>query len=259
MKRTGFLIALVGVLIAAATSANLLTGRGAATLTATDAATRSIGNNVRNVRYCEVLPVVFKDGKLVASVYNTIGHSDCPQDLWQQLNVQAIKKQFGAVDVLLNGPRFWVMDQIIGKGSTVSGDVVTIGSLVFTKRAEVVLTLNTMKIIPFQVRNIDRDTQYVFQSGKPVYELLSPDGYTYIMQTYSQQVNPTLTMDKLANLGDLIHLPEGWKFQTVIRDQDLVLSAYGVAHLVQDDLDNSYQRVEPSDLGTPAATQIATP
>ena len=59
-------------------------------------------------------------------------------------------------------------------------------------------------------------------------------------------------------LGDRLKLPTGWKYQVVTLDKDLVLSANGVAHLTQDDFDNSYQRIEPSDLGTPEAPQAAT-
>jgi metal-sulfur cluster biosynthetic enzyme len=219
------------------------------------------GRNVRNVRYCEVLPVVLKQGKLVASVYNTLGLNDCPEDAWKAMDVNAIRKQFGAVEVELNGPRYWMMDEITGKGVSKNGETVTIGGLGFTKRAEVVLTLNTMKPVTYQEREIERETEYVFDQGKPVYELLSPDGHTYVMQTYSQTVDPKLTIDDLPTLGDRLELPDGWTYREVILDQDMSLSANGVAHLIQDDLQNSYQRIEPTDRvdATPEATWEATP
>jgi len=65
-------------------------------------------------------------------------------------------------------------------------------------------------------------------------------------------------MADLATLGDRLRLPPGWKYQVVTLTSDLTLSANGVAHLVQDEFDNSYQRIEPSDLGTPEATESAT-
>ena len=225
---------------------------------ATQAVTPNPGVGVRGARYCEVLPIVLQQGKLVASVYNTLGHNDCPADLWQAMDVNAIKQQFNALYVLLNGPRYWLMDQIIGRGDTQNGESVVIGGLGFTKRAEVVLTLADMRTIPYQIRDIERDTEYIFDAGKPIYELISPDGDTYVMQTYSQQVDPTLTMADLATLGDRLRLPPGWKYQVVTLTSDLTLSANGVAHLVQDEFDNSYQRIEPSDLGTPEATESAT-
>jgi hypothetical protein len=51
-------------------------------------------------------------------------------------------------------------------------------------------------------------------------------------------------MADLATLGSRLALPPGWEYQVGVLDRDLVLSAEGVAHLVQDDLTNSYQRME---------------
>ncbi|HVU14589.1 MAG TPA: hypothetical protein VHD90_25105 [Phototrophicaceae bacterium] len=255
MKRTSLVMIGMLVLIFAASIAGFAQN---ATPEVTPDVTPNAGVNVRDTRYCEILPVALQQGKLIASVYNTLGHNDCPAEAWQALDVNAIKQQFHAVYVLMNGPRYWLMDQIIGKGATRNGDNVVIGGLGFTKRAEVTLTLTDMKTIPYQTREIQRDTEYIFDAGKPIYELIAPDGSTYVMQTYSQQVDATLAMTDLATLADRLKLPSGWKYQVVVLDHDLTLSAHGVAHLVQDDLDNSYQRIEPSDLGTPEATESAT-
>lgn len=205
---------------------------------------------IRNARYCEILTVALKRGKLVASVYNTLGLNECPDDVWNAMDVNAIRKQFGAAQVLMNGPRYFIMDQIIANGATQSGETVTIGGLGFTKRAEVELALNMMKSVPYQVRDIQRDTQYVFKKGELVYQLVAADGQVYVMQSYSLQIDSTLTMDALTTLADRLHLPEGWKYQVVTLDKDLILSANGVAHIIQDDLENSYQRIESTDLAS---------
>jgi len=210
----------------------------------------STNRTVRNARYCEILTVSLKRGKLVASVYNTLGLNECPDDIWQAMNVNAIRKQFGAAQVLMNGPRYFIMDQIIAKGATQSGETVTIGGLGFTKRAEVELALNMMKSVPYQVRDIQRDTQYVYKKGELVYQLVAADGQVYVMQSYSLQIDPTLTMATLLTLGDHLQLPEGWKYQVVTLDKDLILSANGVAHIIQDDFVNSYQRIESADLAS---------
>lgn len=244
MKRTGLWTIAVIVLILAASG-------GVWAQDATPEVTPNAGVGVRDTRYCEVLPIVMRDGKLVASVYNTLGHNDCPPDAWAAMDTAAIKQQFNALYVLLNGPRYWLMDTISGQGETLNGESVTIGGLGFTKRAEVVLTLADMKTLPYQTRAIERMTEYVFDAGKPIYELSAPDGATYVMQTYSQQIDPALTMADLATLGARLTLPEGWTYQVVTLESDLILSARGVAHLIQDDLGNSYQRIEPADLGTP--------
>jgi len=234
--------------------------------TATMSATAGGIGDLRNVRYCEILPVVRQGLKLVASVYNTLGLNDCPDEVWKVMDVSAIKKQFKAFEVQMNGPRYFMMNQIISKGATANGETVTIGGMGFTKRAEVVLSLTTMKSLPYEVRDIERDTTYVFKKGNTVFELVDADENTYVMQSYSLTVDATLTVDDLPKLGDRLKLPKGWVFQSELLDHDLVLTANGVAHLVQDDLSNSYQRIEAADLtsslvdmATEAVTASATP
>jgi hypothetical protein len=37
---------------------------------------------VRNARYCEIIPIVRDGLHLVATVYNPLGHNDCPAKIW---------------------------------------------------------------------------------------------------------------------------------------------------------------------------------
>ena len=50
-----------------------------------------------------------------------------------------------------------------------------------------------------------------------MYELLTPDAKTYVMQAYSHIVDDSLTGDSLPALGDRLHLPEGWRYRTRTR------------------------------------------
>ena len=52
---------------------------------------------VRNVRYCEIIPVVRSGFHLVATVYNTLGLNDCPPAVWDKITEAAMKKRFGAL------------------------------------------------------------------------------------------------------------------------------------------------------------------
>ncbi|GCE21714.1 hypothetical protein [Dictyobacter kobayashii] len=63
------------------------------------------------------------------------------------------------------------------------------------------------------------------------------------MQSYSLKVDPTLTEAKLKTLGDRLHLPAGWHYRVRQLEQESVLHIDGQAHLIQDDFQNSYQRV----------------
>ena len=54
---------------------------------------------VRNARYCEIIPVVREGLHLTATVYNTLGHNDCPPNIWAAISEDAMKERFGALMV----------------------------------------------------------------------------------------------------------------------------------------------------------------
>jgi hypothetical protein len=77
-----------------------------------------------------------------------------------------------------------------------------------------------------------------------VFLLEGPDGSRYVMQAYAQIVDKTLTYDDLPALGAKLKLPEGWHYSTTVPQQDIVAGAKGTATVVQDDLDNTYQKLD---------------
>jgi len=62
--------------------------------------------NARNERYGEIF-VITQSG---VEVYNTTGVNDCPAELWDALDLEALKQEHGALSVQKNGPHFWMMD-----------------------------------------------------------------------------------------------------------------------------------------------------
>ena len=97
---------------------------------------------------------------------------------------------------------------------------------------------------PYREQTINRDTVYRFKAGLPVHMLEASDGSRYAMQAYSQIVDKTLTYDQLDALGSKLKLPSGWRYTTTTPDQDLVLGAQGKATVIQDDFDNTYQKLD---------------
>ena len=101
-----------------------------------------------------------------------------------------------------------------------------------------------MRAQPYRERTIERDTRYVFDAGTPVFVLVAADGARYAMQAYAQMIDKSLSYDALPGLGARLQLPAGWRFERMLPATDLVLGAHGAATIVQDDLDNTYQKID---------------
>ncbi|MBS9476765.1 hypothetical protein KIP89_06570 [Ancylobacter sp. VKM B-3255] len=200
---------------------------------------------LRDARYCEIVPIHVTRVGLRASVYNTLGFDDCPADKWDALSRLELLRQFDTLAVVMNGPRHFLMDDIIASGATKTGEVITIGGITLAKRAEVGLSLHQAMGPAFTEQTIERDTTYRFDAGKPVFTLTAPDGAVYVMQSYAQIVDPALAYADLPSLGAKLTLPAGWTYGTRTPDKDLLLTATGTATVVQDDLKNTYQKMVP--------------
>ena len=203
-------------------------------------------DNLRGERYGEV--IVVRGGPFVftGEVFNTLGLNDCPEPLWKALDPRALKKEFRAAAVVLNGPRYFVMDRT---SLANPGRIATFGGLEARHLANVRITLPTIlrgRTAPYTENTVARTSEFLYRRGGRIYELIAPDGTRYVMQTYALIVDPDLTMADLKNLATRLRLPAGWQYRTRVLDRDLVLRAEGTAHVLQDDLENSYQRVTPA-------------
>jgi hypothetical protein len=101
-----------------------------------------------------------------------------------------------------------------------------------------------MRTKPYRERTVDRETRYVFRAGRPVFLLVRPDGARYAMQSYAEMKDKSLSYADLPALGSRLKLPAGWRYETMTPDADLVLGAKGKAIIVQDDLDDTYQKLD---------------
>ncbi|HKC62852.1 MAG TPA: hypothetical protein VKB86_04410 [Pyrinomonadaceae bacterium] len=205
---------------------------------------QSVPAELRNVRYCEVIPVT-RDGRTLTSwVYNTLGLNDCPAAEWDALTEDEVNEEYGSIAAKLNGPRYWVIDKLEASGSTTTGETFTFGGIEMALRAKLETKLREGTVgEQFYVPNeVQRDTVYTYMAGESVYELTSPEGDVYIMQSYAQIKDKNLTIDDLPSLGSRLSLPEGWTYSTRTLDEDYELVTDGLAYVINDDLYNSYQR-----------------
>jgi len=197
--------------------------------------------DVFGLRYGEVLLVRMGDAGPEAAVYNSFPLNDCPAELWDSLNAEAIAKDNGAVTALLNGPRYWLMSSI-EKHAAGPQKTMSFGGIDMIQQA--VVQLASMNPGPYSVNKVDRKAVFIFDSGRPVFELIDPDGQHWVMQTWSQTVDENLSLNDLPGLASRLHLPAGWSYQTRTLSSPLrVDTTTRDAHVTQDDLANSYSMV----------------
>ena len=189
-------------------------------------------------RYGEVLLVTPGEAGLQASVYNSFGLNDCPAELWSALDAQAIAAENGAATALLNGPRYWLMNEIekTNQGPRI---IKNFGGIDMLLQATVLLT--GVNPAPYTANQVNRHTVFTFDAGEEVYELHDPALRRWVMQTWSQIVDPNLSRADLARLGERLDLPEGWNYQTRTLTSPLRIdTTTHAAQVLQDDLTNSY-------------------
>jgi hypothetical protein len=197
-------------------------------------------SNLRGQRYCEI---IIEKTLTTYAVYNTIGLNDCPESIWNKISVDSVKKEMNVSFVHLNGPRYWVIDGL-EHSKLVNTDVKVINDL--SMREAGVLKLSLLDLYkgstPYKPRAVERKTTWVYQSGKPVYELINPKGEVFVMQSYSIQ-KTAQTLNSLNQLNSLLKLPKGWIFKTgILKTEQTVTAINNLAVVIQDDFLNTYQQ-----------------
>ena len=78
---------------------------------------------------------------------------------------------------------------------------------------------------------------FTYDAGEEIYELHDPALRRWVMQTWSQIVDPNLSRADLPGLGDRLQLPEGWTFESRKLTSPLQIdTTTHAAQVLQDDL-----------------------
>jgi len=206
----------------------------------TDTAPQRLIDHMRGVRYGEVLAMFLRDTGLEAEVYGTQMLNDCPQDLWETLDADAIAKDMGAVFVKLNGPRYWLLDGLGSKVAVVDPVFKDFNGIQMRRIATIPIGAD-FAAGPYTIRSVNRGAVFFFDAGKTVYELVDPDGRALVMQARCVGIDSNMTEESLATLGERLALPEGWSYRTRVLDAELVVDTSAtLATVVQDEFENTY-------------------
>jgi hypothetical protein len=178
-----------------------------------------------------------------AQVYNTTGFGPCPDAEFDAIDVDALARDTESDLAWKNARRFWMMDELQIK---LAGEPAEFGGVKFNLVARMQMPADfdftqdqsARAYNPSQIRRV---SNYSFMSGRPVYLLRSPDETTWVMQTFTNHIDATLTDADLPDLGSRLTLADGWQFAAVTLDRDLTVNTAGLANIVPDDLSNMYQ------------------
>ena len=230
-----FLVAVSAVIVLVPTAASAKTG----TLT-----------GLYNERYCEIFAVTMPDPPAFSvDVYNTVGLGDCPPEGWNAVDFTAVKEETGSLLAVPNGPRRWLIDTIAnGK----AGTPVTVGGM--QMRHVAVLTVPSLSPPPYTELKIARTTTWVFNKGRKVHWIVSPEGKKYVLQAYTTNVDKSLRAKDLDSMDEnpAMVLPEGWNYRTIKLKKQLRLKAPGIATIMRDGLGGTYQKFSwPKDFFKP--------
>ncbi len=171
--------------------------------------------DTRDMRFCEFI-IAKPDG---LDVYNTTGMNDCPVELFDNLDIEAIKEKFGAIKVELNGPKFWMMDE----QTLEFGETETFGGIEARWAARLdpaVMAKAWQGSAPYAIFNPKKKQRMVYAKGKPVFEIIDPEGNAYVLQAHGKDYS----METLPSLGGkMTELPEGWSYRARVLEEDLIL------------------------------------
>ncbi len=211
-------------------------------------------DGLRDYRY-EEIELFAKDPLkkvLYVTVYDTTGlnggddsRDSAPASLAQNLDPKKIAKEYQALSVRIDPPYRWTIDWLADR----VGAVRSFGGLnaAWMGNSLAPSTAISAKPVPhaaYHPTSTARTAVVGFKKGSEIYLLDDPKGQTWVMVSYKDM--PGLTIDKLKSLGDVLKLPQGWKFRTVTLPNELVLEAKaGLAGVIQDDKGNLYHLTGP--------------
>jgi hypothetical protein len=212
--------------------------------------TSQLPQELRDYPYCEVIPDTVSGNTVTEHVFNTLPFGPCDPQQFETITEQDIIDAYNAAydpdatAATINGPRHWVLDTLTPTGGvTDSGDTLTVNGIKFGQVGELEIPVGQPPVgtVDYVPNTVMRNTVYLFKKGLQVFELTDPDGNVWVMQSYSQQMDPSLSLARLPDIGPEIGLPEGWSYAARRLTEDLTLTAAGSTQVVNDGLANTYQ------------------
>lgn len=177
-----------------------------------------------------------------AHVYTLAPGETVTADSHKKMDPVRLARQFEVDMCAVNSGRFWTMDeQEMLQGDVVDFDGVKLAYGGEMTGAEMIAQMQNA----YSPNLIYRNSNWIWHKGSTINLLRDPDGNPWIMQEFTPDHDPSLTIDNLHQVGGkLKNLPKGWKFETKVLDKELSLDTSrcdGWAAILRDELHCTYQ------------------
>jgi hypothetical protein len=195
-------------------------------------------------------------GVNAAGIYNTMtlniepddSKDSAPADLMANYSDAKVAKDYNAEFAYMSGIRHWMFDKMrIGIATNVR-NMAGLDTRWGADAANFVIPTSSSggAEAVYIINNVTCDRTWYYNKGTTLYILDAPNGMTFVMQSYSNIVDPNQKESDLVNLGQTLKLPAGWSFRTRVLDQDMAVNGITVDgkpnqwRVMQDDLINTY-------------------
>jgi hypothetical protein len=211
-------------------------------------------DGLRDYRYQEI-NLFAKDPLkkvLYVTVYDTTGlnggddsRDSAPASLSQNLDPKKIAKQYQALSARIDPPYRWTIDWLADRVGTVRNfDGLNAAWMGNSLAPSTAIAAKPAPRVAYHPSSTARTAVAGYKKGSEIYLLDDPKGQTWVMVSYKDM--PDLTIDKLKGLGDVLNLPQGWKYRSTVLTKDLILEPKaGFAGAIFDDKGNVYHLTGP--------------
>jgi hypothetical protein len=162
----------------------------------------------------------------------------------------------GSTKTFRGGAHAYTMDVNL---SPVSNPFFYIGNLKFSKVGEVKISLlsaiqkktwNIGNVVNMTYNPFELNSQihFIWNIGTLIHRLVAPNGDTYIMYAYTNEVAKDLKRDNLIDLGGQLRLPDGWRYENVLLNKTITvrptpLNSFA-SGVIFDELNNFYVKYQ---------------
>lgn len=102
----------------------------------------------------------------------------------------------------------------------------------------------TLMNSPYKPYNLQSKIHYIWNIGTLIHRLVAPNGDTYLMYAYTNEVSTSLTRESLIDLKDQLNIPPGWKYENVLTSETITVRAAPIndyySQVLYDELNNFY-------------------